>query len=303
MEKCALIGYRKELTITEYSLTTSTKVNYKIQKERTLHLVLRLRGETERQDARHQWQHDHQDPEYLPHSAHELQHVNDARFIPCAHCPLVRSWSSWFAHHIVAQAWLVRVISCPYMKWAFLFDFELSIPSNFLFFSFIFNLLHFLLHFFHNLEGSSNTAYFAWKEMDSTDESYFPTGYEPKNYDLMETCVESFTESMTHPQFSEQRLLEDVEYDDTALEDMLREAHRVHVYHSQREGLSVGQSSSTVSERTVWPVGERTGRLVGPIGQESNVANAQIRTLLDTQREQILAEWQAEIKKHEFQSN
>ena len=36
-----------KLTITEYSLTTSAKVNYKIQKERTLHLVLRLRGETE----------------------------------------------------------------------------------------------------------------------------------------------------------------------------------------------------------------------------------------------------------------
>ena len=57
----------------------------------------------------------------------------------------------------------------------------------------------------------------------------------------METYVESFTEPLTHPQFSEQRFLEDVEYDDTALEDMLHEAHRVHVYHSQREGLPVGQ--------------------------------------------------------------
>ena len=36
-----------KLTITEYSLTTSAKVDYKIQKERTLHVVLRLRGETE----------------------------------------------------------------------------------------------------------------------------------------------------------------------------------------------------------------------------------------------------------------
>ena len=36
-----------ELTITEYSLTTSTKVNYKIQKERNMYLVLRLPGETE----------------------------------------------------------------------------------------------------------------------------------------------------------------------------------------------------------------------------------------------------------------
>ena len=40
-------GYRSEWTITEYSLTTSTKVNYKIQKERNIYLVFRLRGETE----------------------------------------------------------------------------------------------------------------------------------------------------------------------------------------------------------------------------------------------------------------
>ena len=42
---------------------------------------------------------------------------------------------------------------------------------------------------------------------------------------------------------------------------------------------------------------------VGPIGPELNVANAQIRTLLDRQKEQILAECQAEINKHEFQAN
>ena len=115
--------------------------------------------------------------------------------------------------------------------------------------------------------------------MDSTDESYLLTGYEPKNYDLMETYVEFFTESLTHPQFSEQRFLEDVDYDDTALAEMLHIAHRVHVYHSQRQGLSVGQSSSSVSERTGRPVVERTGRLVGPSGQE-----AQIRILLDSER-------------------
>ena len=91
-------------------------------------------------------------------------------------------------------------------------------------------------------------------------------------------------------------------FSDTALEDMLREAHRVHVHHSQREGLSVGQSSSSMFERKGRSVGERTGRPVGQIGQELNVANAQIRTLLDRQKEQILAECQAEIKKHDFQA-
>ena len=136
--------------------------------------------------------------------------------------------------------------------------------------------------------------------MDSTDESYFLTGYEPKNYAFMETYVEFFAESLTHPQFCEQRLFEDVDYDDTALEEMLHNAHRVHVYHSQREGLSVGQSSSSVSERKGRPVEERTGRLVVASGQELNVGNEQIRTLLDRQKEQILAECQAVTKKHEF---
>ena len=68
--------------------------------------------------------------------------------------------------------------------------------------------------------------------MGSTDESFSRTGYEPKDYDIMETFVESLTESLTQPQFSEQRFLEDVDYDDAALEKMLHNAHREHVYHS-----------------------------------------------------------------------
>ena len=38
-------------------------------------------------------------------------------------------------------------------------------------------------------------------------------------------------------------------------------------------------------------------------GEEQNVANAQIRILLDRQKERILAECRAEIKKHEFQAD
>ena len=108
--------------------------------------------------------------------------------------------------------------------------------------------------------------------MDSLDDSYLLTGYEPKNYDLMETCVESFTESLTHPQFSEQGFLEDVDYDDTALED---NTEFMSITPSEKACLS-GQSSSSVSERTGRPVGERTFR---PSGQELNVGNAQIGTL------------------------
>ena len=120
----------------------------------------------------------------------------------------------------------------------------------------------------------------------------------------METYVESLTESLTQQQFPEQRFLEDVDYYVAALEEMLHNAHREHVYHSQREGLSVGQPSSFVSQdRTGQPVVERTGRPVVERGQELNVGNAQIRTLVDRQKEQILADCQAEIKKHEFHAD
>ena len=78
---------------------------------------------------------------------------------------------------------------------------------------------------------------------------------------------------------------------------MLREAHRVHVHHSQREDLSVGLWSS-VSERTGRPVGERAGRPA-----ESSCQNAQIRILLDRQKERVLAECQAEIDRHELQAD
>ena len=94
--------------------------------------------------------------------------------------------------------------------------------------------------------------------MASIDETYTLTDHEPNAYDFKETYVESYKELLTSPTFSsKQGFPEDAEYDDAALEDMLRETHRVHVHHSQREDLSVSQSSSSVSEGTGRPVGER----------------------------------------------
>ena len=75
------------------------------------------------------------------------------------------------------------------------------------------------------------------------------TGYEPKDYFLTETYVESTTESMTDQRIPEQRFPKDVDYDDAAIGEMLFEAYREQVYHSQREGLSVGQSSSSVFQK------------------------------------------------------
>ena len=96
--------------------------------------------------------------------------------------------------------------------------------------------------------------------------------------------------------FSDKVSSADADHDDAALEGMLREAHRVHSHRSLREDLSVSLSSS-VSDRTGQPVGDRTGRPVEQRNQE-----AQIRTLLDKQKESILAECRARINKHEFKA-
>ena len=135
------------------------------------------------------------------------------------------------------------------------------------------------------------------KEMGSIDESFSNKGYESKDYFFTETYVEFNQESMTEQRFPEQRFLKDVDYEDAAIGGMLFNAYREQVYHSQREGLSVCLSSSSMSERTGRPVGDRTVR---PVEQRNQ--DAQIRTLLDKQKEQILAECQARIDKHEFQA-
>ena len=102
-----------------------------------------------------------------------------------------------------------------------------------------------------------------------------------------------------------QRFPEDVDCDDAAIGQMLFNAYRGQVDHSEREGLSSCLSSSSMSH-------DRTGQHVvnsdksheqGHEIQRKNSESEQIRTLLDRQREQILADYQAEIRKHEFQAD
>ena len=115
--------------------------------------------------------------------------------------------------------------------------------------------------------------------MDLTDEFYLHTGYEANGCDFKETSVEPYTELLDSPPFFSDKVSPaDADYDDAALEGMLREAHRVHSHHSQREDLSVSLSSS-VSDRKVRLVGDRAER---PAEQSSQVA--QSRTLLDKQK-------------------
>ena len=69
--------------------------------------------------------------------------------------------------------------------------------------------------------------------------------------------------------------------------------------HSENKSITPSENASLlVSPRRPCPI-ERGN----PLCQELNTEHAQIRTLLNQQREQILADCQAEIRKHEFQAN
>ena len=113
----------------------------------------------------------------------------------------------------------------------------------------------------------------------------------------------------------------DLDIDDTTLGKLLTEAHREHADYRNPEGVSVSESSlSVVFDRTgnLWEkemsisqlvlvsfsentqaekVVDRTGK---PVGENSS--NAQIRTLLDEQRQIIIAEYCEKIGHHELQA-
>ena len=122
-----------------------------------------------------------------------------------------------------------------------------------------------------------------------------------------------------------------MDIDDTTLGKLLTEAHREHADYCDPEGVSDSQSSlSVVFDRTGKPVGERNvdqsigfgvtrnmysahskfsentqvekvvDRTGQPVGE--NNSNAQIRTLLDEQRQMIIAEYCEKIGHHELQA-
>ena len=82
----------------------------------------------------------------------------------------------------------------------------------------------------------------------------------------------------------------DLDIDDTTLGKLLTEAHREYADYRNPERVSVSQSSLFV-------VFDRTGK---PVGESSS--NAQIRTLLDEQRQMIIAEYCEKIGHHELQA-
>ena len=95
---------------------------------------------------------------------------------------------------------------------------------------------------------------------------------------------------------------DDFDYDDVTIGKTLLDACRRRADHSEKEGLSSCQSSSVSHDRTGRP-GFCSLVSSAQETQRQNSENEQIRTLLDRQSEQILADRQAETRKHEFQAD
>ena len=109
----------------------------------------------------------------------------------------------------------------------------------------------------------------------------------------------------TQESSSEQRFLHGFDYDDVTIGKALSDACRRRADHSEEEGLSSCLSSSVSHDRTVRPVVCSFDSQVSSVQetQRHSSESEQIRILLERQREQILADCQAEIRKHEFQAD
>ena len=135
----------------------------------------------------------------------------------------------------------------------------------------------------------------AAEESGPQDYKFSSTGNEPNDYFFTETYVEFNQESVT-----EQRCLEDLDYDDTVIGQTLSNAYRRRVDHSVvRSVVVVNVSRQNGETRCRRDKSHESGYEI----QKQNSENEQIRTLLDRQREQILADCQAEIRKHVFQAD
>ena len=134
------------------------------------------------------------------------------------------------------------------------------------------------------------------EDLGTLAENEPPTGYEPNEYHITEACVDYSQESLV-----EQRFPDDFDYDDVTIGKALSDACPRRADHSEEEGLS-----SVSHDRTGRPVVCSTFDsqvLSVQETQRHSSESEQIRILLERQRAQILADCQAEIRKHEFQAD
>ena len=145
-----------------------------------------------------------------------------------------------------------------------------------------------------SLMSWTKTTRTAAEELGPADNKNSSTGIEPNDHFITEAYVEFTQESV-----AKQRFPEDLDYDDITIGQTLLNACRRRAFFSEGEGLLSCLSSSSMShDRTGTPVVCRdASHAQGHEIQRQNSESEQIRTLLDRQREQILADCQAEIKK------
>ena len=166
-------------------------------------------------------------------------------------------------------------------------------------------------------------CYSANKESeDAYDVSTSLTGYEPNFVTFGELNDSSVPFSFIIPS-------SDQDMDDVTLGKLLTEAHRGQADYCEPEGMSVSQSSSVVFDGSGKPDGERnvdqsvnfgvtrntysahskfsehtqTEKMVDGSGKpdERDSPSAQIRTLLEEQRQMIIAEYREKVGHHELQ--
>ena len=137
----------------------------------------------------------------------------------------------------------------------------------------------------------------AAEESEDTLNSFIsPTGYEPNLLTFGELDDSSVPFSFMIPST-------DQDVDDVTLGEMLTAAHRGQVDYFVPGGMSVSQSSSSVMfDGSGQPDGER---MVDRSGQpdERNSSKAQIRTLLEEERQTIIAEYFEKVSHHELHAS
>ena len=167
------------------------------------------------------------------------------------------------------------------------FSLTRPLPSSFTFFFLPFSVYLFHLELFLELDNPivmANLRYSAAEESEDTLNSFNSlTGYEPNLLTFGELNDSSVPFSFMIPST-------DQDVDDVTLGEMLTAAHRGQVDYCVPGGMSVSQSSPSV-------MFDRSGQ-----PDESNSTNSQIRTLLEEQRQTIIAEYREKVGHHELQA-
>ena len=164
---------------------------------------------------------------------------------------------------------------CGLFALILLFYFLLYFPPFFLFLNDMKSMV--------NLHNSCNEG------VDASDDLLLSTGYEPKAHDFYETTVDPYVQLLDSP----------------PQPTMTLHSKTCSIKYIECKSITLYEkSSSSMSDRTGQPVGGislQPGERRSSPGEHRS-SEAQIWTLLDDQKEQILAECQARINQHQLQA-